>query len=142
MEKYASYFYIALILSVALSCNKHETLENENFESDDKCGEVTGKFVWNWCSQFGAIEIMSNESMGENWAWGKKTYKNVVLATLDTALFKKVGWSKVIGSRDSIIYFNCTVERFDYGKVCKVLGGPSNTISITSFGTRPCPKGN
>ncbi|MFM7858306.1 MAG: hypothetical protein ACKO96_41910 [Flammeovirgaceae bacterium] len=125
----------AVFFLLAFSCEKKDPIK----KADDRCGELVGKFVWNWCTEFGAIEVLSDKSIGNDWACGKKKYSNVVLAKLDSTLLNRnEDWSKVIGSPDSVIYFNYLPNQFDYGLVCKVLGGPTKTISITSFGSRLC----
>lgn len=135
MKSPVKYIFPAVMLLFAFSCEKSEPIK----EAESKCGEVTGKFVWNWCTELGAIEVISNNDLGSDWAWGTKRYRNVVLAKLDSTLVKSnENWSRVIGSSDSIIYFNYRPTEFDYGLVCKVLGGPTNTISITSFGSFSC----
>ena len=79
--------------------------------TDDKCGVNTGKLVWNWCEEYGAIEILSTKSMGGDWAWGNKTYHNIVLAELDTTISKnKIDWRTVILSSDSVFYFNYVIK--------------------------------
>lgn len=132
MKNSAKYVFPAIIFLFAFSCDKNEPLKR----TDDKCGEFTGKLVWNFCNG-AAIEILSNKSIGEEWTRSGKTYRHAVVAALDSTLTKaNEDWSKVIASSDSIFYFDAVSRNF---LICKVCCPPSQTIVITSFASRPCP---
>jgi hypothetical protein len=138
MKNLIKYIFAAIIFLLGISCDKNETVK-----TDDTCGDNTAKLVWNWCGggDWAVIEILSNKSIGEDWAWGLKTYHNAVLAKLDSTLIKaNEDWSRVIGSSDSVFYFNYVLEQID--NQCKACCPPTQEISITSFASRPCPATN
>jgi hypothetical protein len=137
MKNLIKYFLPTTIFLLGFSCEK-----NEPVKIDDKCGENSAKFIRVWCvDSWAVINILSNEGIGEDWIGYGKTYKNAVLARLDSSILKgNNNWSKVIGSSDSIFYFNYVSEEIE--NQCKVCCAPTQTISITSFGSRPCPMKN
>ncbi|MBI1767410.1 MAG: hypothetical protein HY015_07595 [Bacteroidetes bacterium] len=134
MKNLMKYIFPAIVFLLAFSCGKNETVKTDN-----KCGHTTAKLVWNFCSG-AAIEILSDKSIGEEWTRGGKTYHHAVVAALDSTLSKaNEDWSRVIGSSDSVFYFNYVLEQF---LICKVCCPPTQTIIITSFASRPCASGN
>ena len=136
MKNPIKYIFPAIIFLLAFSCDKNETVK-----IDDKCGDNTAKFIKNWCVDgIAVIEILSNKSIGEAWTWYGKTYDHAVLAKLDSTLSKaNEDWRRVIGSSDSVFYFNYVLEQI---VTCKVCCAPTQEISITSFASRPCPATN
>jgi hypothetical protein len=134
VKNLVKYIFPAIICLLGFSCDK-----NEPVKTDDKCGENTAKLVWNFCNG-AALEILSDKSIGEEWTRGGKTYHHAVVAVLDSTLSKaNEDWSGVIGSSDSVFYFNYVLEQF---LICKVCCPPTQTIVITSFASSPCPATN
>lgn len=137
MKNLIKYILPAIIFLVAFSCNKSEPVKTV-----DKCGNLTAKFIRNWCSLNGAvIEILSDKSMGEDWTGYGKTFHHTVLAVLDSALSKaNEDWSKAMNPSDSVFYFNYVSVQYEY--LCKACCPPTQTIIITSFASHPCPTTN
>lgn len=137
MKNLIKYIFSAIIFLFGFSCDK-----NEIVETDDTCGENAAKFIKNWCvDDLAAIEILSNNSMGEEWTRYGKTFRHAVLAVLDSTLSKaNEDWSSVIGSSDSVFYFNYVSDQIEND--CKLCCPPAQTIIITSLASRPCPTTN
>jgi len=137
MKNLIKYMFPAILLLLGFSCDKSEPRK-----TDDKCGDNTAKFIKKWCpDDIVVVEILFNESMGEDWtsSYGK-TYHHAVLAKLESTLLGANGdWSRVIGSSDSVFYFNYVLEQGDYGLACKVCCPPTKNILITSLASRQCP---
>lgn len=139
MKNLIRYIFPAIIFLLGFSCDKNETVK-----TDDKCGEITAKFIRNWCAfdYAAVIDILSDKSMGEDWnGILGKTYHHAVLALLDSTLIIKANedWRRVMGSSDSVFYFNYVLEQFE---TCKMCCPPAQTIIITSLASRPCTSGN
>ena len=123
------YFFIpAIIMVFAFSCEKDDTVRAD-------C--VQGKYKGEYC-EGAVIQILDDHKIGKDWEsmYGDETYKNSVVASIDSLMAKSLNSSDSYFSIDSVFYFRYVgggYPRKQYN-ICE----PSASITITFVSKNPC----
>lgn len=107
----------------------------ENDNTINKC--VKGKFIGPYCEGI-AIEIMGGSKIGKTWKnpYGIDTYKNSVVASIDSIYAKTIMDTNQFFSKDSIFYF--LFREGGYPRQVFNVCEPSAFITITWISKSPC----